>query len=755
MAVSAARGLAAVLVAAAFLLFVAPQRPAQQPLRVRNYLRAAVVQINTSKPTLLNLDERAGVQAAAALAINRELIVTTSDWNGIGSAINLAKQLERFSLNKRLLLVADKQRTCKRTHAVWPWLACGYSAGIPGFERYASTGVVEMWSLWSAKWLVLARLVELELNVMMMDSDMLVLSDPYGLLHSPPLDRFTLLLPPEGARVNVGYVYARGANAKGGGLASMLWDVVRRLRLFLEQTTLRDRRGAPSVQGLWDQGIFSDAIISAVVGEYSYAFTWLHSPASFASGGSGGANGSSVDGGGLGWPPAGFTNSNATALLARLWHHPDSERILSSRPAGLFPTLSQNHPQRRGWSASVPLLWNRLYPLNPTIGIAPDRLAARPDLQPGWLARAPWMDRDWTAVPSRERASTSGADAGEVDLVDLVAAAPDWLHCTSGHWMMTAGWLSADRPVCAILHLVECRSQFAHYAALDTLKANRPYVMRAYGHWHAHIADAHLAEAERTRPPNASSVRAVRLSSRLIERTAGASGVGVLLSALQLLGVLAALTGRVPIVPSVPCSSKWFKRHHMTPNGIADDYVLQLPPTVGAPAGAAAQPACHLAIGGATCALPHVLPAWQRLPTVPGQRGSAVSSQPEQLPATKLPLRVAWSPNEWASVQELRIRAFRLRDVAVLEVDADDVLAPISAGADRMADRFRCGVPMALAVNADALGHEEARRLRQLRRSCPAFFAPPGSKRRQLGWLHRRRRVRADGVGCDAVADGP
>ena len=76
-----------------------------------------------------------------------------------------------------------------------------------------------------------------------------------------------------------------------------------------------------------------------------------------------------------------------------------------------------------------------------------------------------------------------------------MAAAPDWLHCTTGHWMMTAGWLSADRPVCAILHLVECRSQFAHYSGLDTLKANRPYVMRAYQHWYGAVADAHLARA--------------------------------------------------------------------------------------------------------------------------------------------------------------------------------------------------------------------------------------------------------------------
>ena len=33
--------------------------------------------------------------------------------------------------------------------------------------------------------------------------------------------------------------------------------------------------------------------------------------------------------------------------------------------------------------------------------------------------------------------------------------------------------------VCSVLHLVELRSQFAHSAALDTLKRNRDYVMQA------------------------------------------------------------------------------------------------------------------------------------------------------------------------------------------------------------------------------------------------------------------------------------
>ena len=204
----------------------------------------------------LNLDSLSGLRSAAALAEDGELIMTTSDWNGVGSAVNLARQLARFSLEKRVLLLADRRRTCVRAQAVWPWLACGFSRGIPGFKRrYSSLGMplVDMWNLWSAKWLVLARLVELQLSVLMMDSDILVLSDPYALLLASPLSYAHLVLPPEGSRVNVGFLYARGATAKGG-MHSLLWDVVRRLRLFIELQTLYDARGNPSVSGLWDQG---------------------------------------------------------------------------------------------------------------------------------------------------------------------------------------------------------------------------------------------------------------------------------------------------------------------------------------------------------------------------------------------------------------------------------------------------------------------------------------------------------------------
>ena len=95
-------------------------------------------------------------------------------------------------------------------------------------------------------------------------ADVLLLADPFDLLDAEPISRFGMVLPIEGVRVNLGFVYVRGSAVRpGGGVSSVLWDVVRRLRLFTEEETLVDARGTPQLQGLWDQGLFTDALSSA------------------------------------------------------------------------------------------------------------------------------------------------------------------------------------------------------------------------------------------------------------------------------------------------------------------------------------------------------------------------------------------------------------------------------------------------------------------------------------------------------------
>ena len=100
--------------------------------------------------------------------------------------------------------------------------------------------------------------------------------------------------------------------------------------------------------------------------------------------------------------------------------------------------------------------------------------------------------------------------------------------------------------------------------------------MRAYGHWH--LEERHAAEAA------PAPTRAVRLEAGVWAEAGEHKSLRPLLHALQLLALAAAVTGRVPVVPSVPCSSRWIERHPMTHAGISDDYILQVhrhPPRPG------------------------------------------------------------------------------------------------------------------------------------------------------------------------------
>ena len=69
-------------------------------------------------------------------------------------------------------------------------------------KRYGESKQVILWELWSAKWLTVARLAELKVNVLALDTDMMILDDPYPLLRSEAMRGYQLVLPPEGQSVS-------------------------------------------------------------------------------------------------------------------------------------------------------------------------------------------------------------------------------------------------------------------------------------------------------------------------------------------------------------------------------------------------------------------------------------------------------------------------------------------------------------------------------------------------------------------------
>jgi hypothetical protein len=192
--------------------------------------------VSATTPGPFDLDEDKGLRAAVD-AVGSELVLLTTNAGGVTSAVNMALQLRRVGLTA-VLVLADRRSTCTSAHASWPWLRCGWSKGLGTFERYRDAPMVSreerlLWALWSAKWLTTARLVDMRVTVLALDSDAFILTNPFALLNAPPLSHYAMVVPAEGARVNIGFLYVRGASVSpGGGASSVLWDVVRRLRIF-------------------------------------------------------------------------------------------------------------------------------------------------------------------------------------------------------------------------------------------------------------------------------------------------------------------------------------------------------------------------------------------------------------------------------------------------------------------------------------------------------------------------------------------
>lgn len=429
-----------------------------------------------------DLDSQEGLKRAVRARTFRsggELVLFTSDVFGLASAANLALQLKRLGIFHHLVL-AEARRTCEIGQARWPWMGCGWSVGLPGFvQRYGDTPKVRLWGLWSAKWLTIARLVELRANVLGLDTDVLLLTDPYPILHALPARRFHMVIPPEGSRVNLGFLYVRGsALASGGGASSVLWDLVRRLRLFSEDYTVCGSESTScNMLGLWDQGVFTDALASAQTRRQVYPFTYLQSKAADV------------------WPAIGWPERNASGALPHwrdiaalhivrwhfnkqdVWAANGSDSVPDGslqRPARFLP--HESHPQTAAWRAQRGYQWSVLHPFDPLIHLRnqqPGRLS------PGWM-NASYLPAAFAANGAAAAAAFGrGANLQADDAIaavgkhggEMLLAAPDWLYCVSGRWMVAAGWPALrPSPPCSVLHLVESRAMFG-WTEMDKVRS--------------------------------------------------------------------------------------------------------------------------------------------------------------------------------------------------------------------------------------------------------------------------------------------
>lgn len=142
-------------------------------------------------------------------------------------------------------------------------------------------------------------------------------------------------------------------------------------------------------------------------------------------------------------------------------------------------------------------------------------------------------------------------------------------------------------------------------------------------------------------------------------------------------------------------------------------------PTRQLPAEEPGRVECHLAPGGAQCAIPDVLPAWQRAALLAGER-------PERAAAPRVAATLAYAQRGGGCEAGLRVRAVALRRALRRETAP---LVEVDSG----------GVACEASVSVEArLTEEEAQRLQALRDLCPGFFALPGKW--GLDRQHRRRK---------------
>jgi len=345
--------------------------------------------------------------------------------------------------------------------------------------------------------------------------------------------------------------------------------------------------------------------------------------------------------------------------------------VWATRPPHLLPPAG--HPQRATWQKRDALLTNRLLGL--------------PDVD----------GNDGASQQQRHQQQGSAAAAS-----DEVVLAPEWLVCGVGHRTLRRGWAALRPPLapCALLHLVDLRSSFGHF---DAHKANRRWVTASYAAsrlapprraGEAMAVATMMVEEEEERAAAATAV--LRLSPALVDASAGLES---LLGSLRTLAVAAAVTGRAPVVPSVACTAAWLHRSAATSSstsptllGVDDERVLQLRDSVHDGAGVR----CHLALGGAACLPPLVVPEWL-VPSLPSAPSPPVAT-----------LRVASNASMAAS---------QLREAVALLGAATTAELSLEAG---WAQHPRGWLE---AVEA-SLRPGEARRYSRLRRACPGYFDP-------------------------------
>ena len=448
-------------------------------------------------------------RAVRLVSSDGELVLLHGNEFRLRMLVNLVAELNSHGLYNALLL-GFTSALCDGLR-VRGAIGCAHSSYMYTgalAERAQAWGLRPNYRAWLQKFHYMRRFLEMRVNVLALDSDVILLANPYPPLRGAFGDvTFVTAFDTKGgfANVNVGIVSVQNASV-GGPVHELFVEFERRVwaGLIMTPPARQGQRQAKATQLFWDQNLFNKVLLSALAGRP------LHLP-------------------------DGSTDAWDAAHFKELWQlgRPTSWNLSSPQervPSPLAVRLPW-YPRRAEYR------WWQLTAAGATAGAAPVPSGAD--------------------GPAADGSAADGSASSE-----RLMLAPPWLISADnslGH--RYKHWLYGSRPApCALLHFV----------CVATHEAARILPMRLFGHWHEAAVAAEVSALEASRlkrdpsaqpldlGPSGAAAPGRRLLLALEPgtfdtplRPAPWDELNVLYAAL---GGLAALAGRVAVLPVFNCS---------------------------------------------------------------------------------------------------------------------------------------------------------------------------------------------------------
>ena len=211
-------------------------------------------------------------------SFRKELVLFSFDFCGVSEALSIILILRAASF-EHFAPLTDGHETCEVLHtaavargiaanwpcyySTWPnsdpgWQTWGTAAGCVSAARASHYCVIEQ--LWATRYHVAARLLAAGVNLLHIDTDAAILSDPYALLKVPPMASQSLIILPE-TPANGGMWYAQNTT-DGAGAQWVIAEVARRTLATIALPLPKGRKAQPP----FDQAFYGDVLWTAADG---------------------------------------------------------------------------------------------------------------------------------------------------------------------------------------------------------------------------------------------------------------------------------------------------------------------------------------------------------------------------------------------------------------------------------------------------------------------------------------------------------